>query len=408
MTDADFIVCGAGPAGSTAAKFLSEKGHSVLLLDKDEFPRDKPCGGGLCPHILEFDYVKENLDDFLESLCTRGMIYSPSLNHSIDHSSDTPLFYNIRRKIFDHQLVKFAIESGAEFRKSLVKGITEDSEKATVTLNDGTELTAKAVVGATGPYDPIAKYIREKTGLASTWGEDEIGTILVHEFDVPRDFIDDAYGEERKAIIHLQTAGLLQGGGYGYGWVFSKNDVLNIGYGGFKKDMKNANMKQLFTNYLNVLKKDGYFPEDLELDTFKGAPLPLKGSIKKTYYNRLLIAGDSAGFVSPISGEGIYYAMDAGRMAAGVLDHSSSTNDFSARSLSNYQKQWYHAWGKDLFILKIFANRLMAWPEAIIRYGMKDELLKKYLVDIFISTQSAYNLKTKISGRVIRNFLLRH
>ena len=77
----------------------------------------------------------------------------------------------------------------------------------------------------------------------------------MHEFDVPRDFIDDVYGEERTAIIHLQTAGLLQGGGYGYGWVFSKNDVLNIGYGGFKKDMKNANMKQLFTGYLNVLKK---------------------------------------------------------------------------------------------------------------------------------------------------------
>ena len=116
MTDADFIVCGAGPGGSTASQYLAEKGHSVLLLDKDDFPRDKACGGGLCPHILEFDHVKENLDQFLESVCYRGMIFSPSLKHSIDHRSKTPLFYNIRRKVFDHELVKFAQESGAELK----------------------------------------------------------------------------------------------------------------------------------------------------------------------------------------------------------------------------------------------------------------------------------------------------
>lgn len=407
MTDADFIVCGAGPAGSTASQYLAEKGHSVLLLDKDDFPRDKACGGGLCPHILEFDHVKENLEEFLESVCYRGMIFSPSLEHSIDHHSKTPLFYNIRRKVFDHALVTFAQESGAELKKSHVREVSEDAEKVTVTLADGTQLTAKGVVGAAGPYDPAGRYLREQHGLPPLWGEDEIGTILVHEFDVPRDFIDEAYGEERTAIIHLQTAGLLKGG-YGYGWVFSKNDVLNIGWGGFKKEMKGVDRKQLFKDYLDVLKKAGFAPEELELDTFRGAPLPLRGTIPKTYYNRILIAGDAAGFVSPISGEGIYYAMDSGRLAAQALDRASFSNDFTAESLSEYQRLWHDAWGRDISILKIFANRLMAWPEAIIRYGMKDEVLRQYLVDIFISTQSAYELKSKVVSRVVRNFLLRN
>ena len=351
--------------------------------------------------------MKENLDQFLESVCYRGMIFSPSLKHSIDHRSKTPLFYNIRRKVFDHELVKFAQESGAELKRSHVREVTEDNEKVTVTLADGTELTAKGVVGATGPYDPAVKYLREKYGLPKAWGENEIGTILVQEFDVPRDFIDDAYGEERTSFIHLQTAGLLKGD-YGYGWVFSKNDVLNIGWGGFKKDMKKVDRKQLFIDYLNVLKKDGFAPEDLELETFKGAPLPLKGTIPKSYYNRMLIVGDAAGFVSPISEEGIYYAMDSGRLAAQVLDRASSSNDFSRQSLSEYQRLWKASWGRDISILKIFANRLMAWPEALIRYGMKDEVLKQHLVDIFISTRSAYDLKTKVASRVVRNFLLRN
>ena len=98
--DYDVIVVGAGPSGSTVAKFLSEKGVKVLLIDKDKFPRDKPCGGGLCEHITEFDYIRERIEknpsDFLESICIRSKIVSPSAKHTNDYLSKTPLFYNIR------------------------------------------------------------------------------------------------------------------------------------------------------------------------------------------------------------------------------------------------------------------------------------------------------------------------
>lgn len=403
MTDADFIVCGAGPAGSTAARYLSGQGHRVILIDRDNFPRDKPCGGGLCPHILDFDYVRETLDDYLETICYRGIIYSPSMKRYIDHRSDTPLFYNIRRKKFDHQLVKFAIEKGAEFRKGVVKAVEENNSEARVTLADGNVLTAEAVIGATGPYDLTGKYIREKNGFPPAYQENEIGTILVNEFEVGKEFIDDVYGSERTALIHLQTAGLLRGG-YGYGWVFSKSSVLNIGYGGFKKDMKKIDARQTFLDYLEVLKRDGFVPENLTLKSYRGAPLPLSGNVKITYHNRLLIAGDAAGFVSPISGEGIYFAMDSGRIASEVLNDAYRAKDFSVKRLSQYQKKWYRAWGRDLRVLRFFANRLMAWPERLIGYGQRDEVLRRYLVDIFISTRSAYDLKYKVALRVLRNF----
>lgn len=406
MTDADFIINGAGPAGATAARYLADYGYSVIMIDKDDFPRDKACGGGLCPHILDFDYIRESIDEYLDGVCTRGMIFSPSLENSIDHRSETPLFYNIRRKKFDLTLVKFAQEKGAELKKAQVKSVQETPEEATVVLTDGTELTAHAIIGATGPYDEVAKYLRDSHGLPSLWQDNEIGTILVNEFDVGSDFIDDVYGEERKALIHLKTANLLDGG-YGYGWVFSKTNVINIGFGGFKRDMKRVNMRDTFAAYINVLRKDGYVPEDLKLEKFKGAPLPLDGFVKMTYYNRMLIAGDAAGFVSPISGEGIFYAMDSGRIAADILHLAHEKHNYTSEVLSEYQKIWYDAWGKDISILRLFADRLMAWPEALIRFGMKDEVLKKYLVDIFISTRSAYDLRFKVGGRVMKNFLLR-
>jgi len=407
MADSDFIVCGAGPAGSTAAKFLAEKDHHVLLLDKDDFPRDKACGGGLCPHILEFDHVRESIDDYLESHCTRGMIFSPSLKNHIDHKSDSPLFYNIRRKVFDHRLVQFAREAGAEIRKVHVKEVKEDSNGITVSAADGSEFSAKAVIGATGPYDHVGRIIRRQHGLPEAWNDKEIGTILVHEFDVGKGFIDEVYGEERLAIIYLQTAGLLHGG-YGFGWIFSKNSVLNIGYGGFKQDMKRVDIRKTFEDYIAILKMAGLAPEEMKVERYSGAPLPLNGAVARTYHNRMLIAGDAAGFVSPISGEGIYYAMDSGRIAAEVLDNASRKNDFSSEALSKYQTKWYRAWGRDLKILRFFAGRLMAWPETLIRYGIKDEVLKKYLVDIFISTESAYKLRAKVAARVVRNRILMH
>ena len=407
MTDADFIICGAGPAGATAARFLSQKGHSVLFLDKDDFPRDKACGGGLCPHILEFDYLKENLDDYLESICTRGMIFSPSMTKSIDHVSETPLFYNIRRKAFDHKLVQFAQEEGAELKKAHVKKVQQDSNGVSVVTTNGEELSAKAMIGASGPYDPVAKQIRIRHGLSESWADNEIGTIVVNEFDVDKGFIEDVYGEEQTSIIHLQTAGLLDGD-YGYGWIFSKNSVLNIGYGGFKRDMSRIDIRETFVKYIDRLKQDGFVPEDMKVEKYRGAPLPLAGAVKKSYHDRMLIAGDAAGFVSPISGEGIYYAMDSGRIAADVLHKALGANDFSSDYLARYQKVWNNAWGRDLWILRIFANRLMAWPEALVRYGMKDIVFRKLLVDIFISSQSAYKLKMKVAYRVIRNFLMMH
>ena len=79
----DVCIVGAGPAGSTAAKFLSEQGFKVLLIDKDEYPRDKPCGGGLPHQVLKrFDYI--NNKTFIDSYSYGGYAVSPSFKYKLE------------------------------------------------------------------------------------------------------------------------------------------------------------------------------------------------------------------------------------------------------------------------------------------------------------------------------------
>ena len=112
----DTIICGAGPSGTVAARTLAKDGHSVLILDKDDFPRNKPCGGGLCPHITEFEYFFKELPEILESTCQRGVIYSENGKFSADSGILDVVFYNIRRQKFDHKLVQLAQREGAASR----------------------------------------------------------------------------------------------------------------------------------------------------------------------------------------------------------------------------------------------------------------------------------------------------
>ena len=122
--------------------------------------------------------------------------------------------------------------------------------------------------------------------------------------------------------------------------------------------------------------------------------------------DRLIIVGDAAGFVSPLTGEGIHYAVDSGKIAAETINNAFEKGDFTAQTLKEYQDTWMKKWGKDLFALKFFQKRLMAWPEAIVRYGSKDEKLKELFVGIFVGSVSASKIKNKLILRIIRDFFL--
>ena len=119
-------------------------------------------------------------------------------------------------------------------------------------------------------------------------------------------------------------------------WVFPKQEILNKWFGGYNRNIKSVKVKVILEDYVNLLKKDGYFPKDQEIPPVKGAPLPLDGPIKATTMDNTLLVGDSAGMVSPLSGEGIYYGMHAGKIAISTIKKALETGDFSQKHLDQY------------------------------------------------------------------------
>src|SRR4030042_6990160 len=109
----DVAIVGAGPAGSTAAKFLAEKGLKIALIDKDKFPRDKPCAGGLPSRVLKrFPYINEK--DLMESYSYGGYALSPSLKYKVMVQKKDPVVEMVLRKKFDMGLVGLAVEKGVK------------------------------------------------------------------------------------------------------------------------------------------------------------------------------------------------------------------------------------------------------------------------------------------------------
>ena len=226
MTRFDVVVEGAGPAGATAAYYLAKQGRSVALVDRAKFPREKACGGGLCVHIEEFDHIVDNWDDFLESKCTRGIVYGPD-GLAVDYTQETPFFYNIRRYTFDNKLVEYAVEAGATLMEGIaVKDFQVEPDKVITELRDGSTLESEVIIGAGGAFDMVARRIRADEGLPMKWADEDIATALYFEIEVGREYMDAVYGPERISMAHIKFNGL-----DGYGWSFSKDTVLNVGIG---------------------------------------------------------------------------------------------------------------------------------------------------------------------------------
>ena len=153
----DVTIVGAGPAGSTTAKFLSEKGFKILLIDKEKFPRDKPCGGGLPLRVLQrFPYVVN--DKIIETYSSSGTIFSPSLQHKIEIYKNTPIIAMTLRKKFDFELVKFATDAGTVFQDGTsVSAVKISNDTAQVTLDHENVIDSELIVGADGVNSSIAR-----------------------------------------------------------------------------------------------------------------------------------------------------------------------------------------------------------------------------------------------------------
>ena len=389
----EVAVVGAGPAGSTAAKFLSEKGLKVLLVDKSKFPRDKPCGGGLPYRVLNrFNYLKNK--DLIDSYSCRGVSYSPSLKYKATFKKNTPFVAMVLREKFDMGLVQLAIDGGTEFIDGrAVKDVKISKEKAKIILDDKTEIDSEIVVGADGVWSVVAK----KTGLSPP--KKYLGFCILNEYDVGEDTINNYFGEEKTCHIHLKFQGII-----GYGWVFPKKQHINIGIGKFSPDARISKTKMdlltIYRNYIKVLKRTKIIPKNLEIGRCKGGSLHF-GPLEKTYADRALLCGDAGGFLNPLTGEGIYYAMSSGEIAAGVIIKALEVGDTSENFLSKYQENWKKDFGKDIESLHGSARKIGGDLEKLVRLASKNKKLADVAVGMLHGGSSIQDYRLELIVRYL-------
>jgi geranylgeranyl reductase family protein len=286
----DAIVVGAGPAGSTAAYRLSRAGVRVLLLDRERFPRDKPCGGGLTYRAVR--QLPVSVDPVVEDVVDRfelGFRYGSRF----ERGGDGPLVLMTQRRRLDAHLASEAAGAGADFRDGMrVTAIEQGESEATVRFY-GTSASAPVVIGADGVNGLTARTLglgeRRRHGVAL-----EGNVSYTHA------------REERwrgRAVVEL---GVVPGG---YAWVFPKGDHVNVGVGGWESEGP-----RLREHLERACAEYGLSSSLLE--GLRGYRLPMRRPGEEAAQGRVLLVGDAAGLVDPLSGDGIYEALVSARLAA--------------------------------------------------------------------------------------------
>ena len=340
----DLVVCGGGPAGSSAAWRAASLGARVLVIDKAKFPRDKPCGDGLTPRAVASIGalgLENELKAFnrVEKLRVNGA--GRTLTFDWPASDSFPDFgYVVARTDLDEMLLRHAADAGAEVREETPawKPIVENGLVAGVTTKrSGTteDIRASVVIAADGASSPIAR----ETGMVRD-AKRPIGVAVRSHFEAKRPASDDTVIE---SYLELRDGEALLPG---YGWIFPMgNGRINVGVGILStyKGWRDVNTAHLMDAFMRALPRDWGLPDISHLRTsgqLKGWRLPMGFCVREPWRPGVMAAGDAAGVVNPFNGEGISEAVESGVLAAttalkalggdGPSDFSSYTRDLDA------------------------------------------------------------------------------
>jgi geranylgeranyl reductase family protein len=286
----DVLVAGAGPAGSAAACHLARGGARVLLADRASFPRDKPCGGGLTGRALQ--HAPCDVSSVVEHVVD-GFMLRAGYRRSIARTSGSPIILMTQRRRLDAFLAEQAASAGADFRDgAVVDEIVNDSGSITARVG-GSRVEAAYIVGADGANGIVARTF----GLG-----DDIRLGVALEGNVTWGALDPA-PYRGTAWVEL---GVVPGG---YGWVFPKGDHANLGVGGWLDEGP-----RLRSHLTRLAREHGVDPD--ALTGIRGHRLPMRPLGSPAAQGRVLLVGDAAGLVDPLSGDGIYEAFVSARLAS--------------------------------------------------------------------------------------------
>jgi geranylgeranyl reductase family protein len=289
----DVLVVGAGPAGSAAAINLARGGARVLLADRARFPRDKPCGGGLTGRALR--HAPCDVAPVVEHVVD-GFVLRVGYRTRFARDTGAPLISMTQRRRLDLHLAEQAAAAGADFRDGARVASVQLEARGATALVGGSRVRASYVVGADGANGVVARSAALGAGIVTgvaleanaEWGDVD-----------PAPYAGTAWVE----------LGVVPGG---YGWVFPKGDHANLGVGGWLHEGP-----RLRGHLDRLAREHGVDPDRLR--DLQGHRLPMRRLGAPAVRGRVLLVGDAAGLVDPLSGDGMYEAFVSARLAADAV-----------------------------------------------------------------------------------------
>ena len=381
---ADVIVVGAGPAGSTTAYYLAQAGLDVLLLEKSRFPREKVCGDGLTPRgvkaLVAMGISVSEQDGWVRNKGLRVVGAGKRMELPWPELSSYPGYGLVRpRTDLDQMLAHRAQQVGARLLEGVtVTGPVRDDRTGRITgvvakpADAGGERTypSRVIVAADGNSSrlSVAMGLRKRD-------DRPLGVAVRTYYQSPRH--DDDYLE---SWLDLWDGDRLLPG---YGWIFGMGDgTSNVGLG-----LLNTSAAFGHTDYHALLRKwlagmpaEWGFTEENRTQPIRGAALPMGFNRTPHYYQGLLLVGDAGGMVNPFNGEGIAYAMESGEILARTIAQAlaRARRSETERVLAGYPRALADAYGGYYAVGRVFVKAI--GRPGLMRFATKHSMSRPALM----------------------------
>ncbi len=386
----DLAVVGAGPGGAATAYYASKAGLRTVLLDRQDFPRDKPCGDGLMPHAAS-EVALIGLADWLDEphhgKFTSFSMYTETayLRQGVPPTLHGPHGYVAAREETDAKILERATDAGAELHTNTRATELIRSSSGAVT---GVEAVKE---GETLRFD--APVVVAADGVGGFAGNG----MKAHQNAVARrQYFRGLEGLDMDSL-HVFITADMNSDGAGYGWIFCFGDGrANIGAGVSTKALQRTgrNLKDYYDRFLEEPQLKAWLKNAEPEGPAKSWSLKMGMWGAKRYAQGLMMVGDAGSMIHPISGEGVGYAMESGRLAATWAHEAHERRDFSASLLSGYERQLRRKRARVHLSGQAMVNLVpnLSMMEPLFKACEKDEKARRTLIEGFTGDSPIYSL----------------
>lgn len=349
----DVIVVGAGPAGSIAAFECAMKGFNTLLLEKKSIPREKPCGGALMfrgIRILDGHIPRKIIEQKIH-----GIRFVLPTGASPEFISEKLMGITVIRDRFDEFIARRASDAGAELMENArVIDASTSEDYASVRLQSGLEFKSDFLIGADGVNSIISRalHLRPKRNDLL-----KVGLGMESDFFVGEEGVQHATNGNPSVLEIVPVPNRCS-----YGWVFPKREHLAIGVAG-----SGVHMRALRPDFDRFcVKMEKRLGIELKIEKRRTSFLGGDGLGSKNIAPRAILVGDAAGFVDPMMGEGIAYAMQSSLFAAEVIEQARELGRYDEIILNHYHDLCKDAFAANFQMASWAGSRGLSFTESLL------------------------------------------